>query len=362
MKKAHKAGDMDRYHYYNRLQNVQKILLNSLYGVLALQTFRFHDTDNAEAITLSGQSVIKFTEKMANHYYNGALGTTGRDYVIAIDTDSIFVHALDLIKKQNPSIDETNVDLMIEKTKEITTEVQAFINKGYDVYAKKFHNVDTHRFFIKQEVIAKSGIWVAKKRYAQWMVSKEGLNVNEMDVKGLDVVRSNYPKAFGIYMKQILSDILNEVPKDIVDNKVLDFKDEFRTLPIREVMLSTGVKEISKWTGEDPRDRIKGTPAHVKAALNFNFLLGHHKIKHTKPITDGDKIKYAYLKQNEYGMESIAITGFQDPQPIVDLLNTYIDYDRIYESALMNKLQDFYDALKWGNIPANKNLSKFFEF
>ena len=361
MKQAHKAGDMDRYHYYNRLQSVQKILLNSFYGVLALQTFRFHDTENAEAITLTGQSVIRFTEKMANHYINN-ITKADKDYVIAIDTDSIFVHALPLIKQRHPGIDETNVELMTDKIKEMTTEVQDFVNKGYDMYSKKFHGVDKHRFFIKQEVIAKSGLWVAKKRYAQWMVSKEGLVVDEMDVKGLDVVRSNFPKAFGIYMKQILSDILNDVPQETINDKILDFKDEFRKLPIREVMLSTGVKEVSKWTTDDPVDRLKGTPAHVKAALNFNFLLGYYKIKHTKPISDGDKVKWAYLKQNEFGLPSVAITGFADPKAITDLLDKYIDYDKIYESALVKKLQDFYDALGYGTIPNNKNLAKFFEF
>jgi DNA polymerase elongation subunit (family B) len=163
MKKNGKAGNKEMYEFYKKRQLVQKILLNSLYGVLGLPAFRFYDIDNAEAVTLTGQTVIKKTQDAINMKYNKELGTGDVDYVTYVDTDSVFVSCLPLVKNRFPDIDMENQELMTGKIHEIATEVQTYVNQFYDVFANLIFNVQKHRFEIKQEMIAKTGFWQKKK-------------------------------------------------------------------------------------------------------------------------------------------------------------------------------------------------------
>jgi DNA polymerase elongation subunit (family B) len=363
-KKYEKEGDAAKAEYFDRLQLVTKILLNSFYGVLGNPGFRFFDPDNAVAITSTGQQLIKFTADIGNQYYKKELGVE-KDYCIYTDTDSTFFSSLPIIKKRYPQFDVTDEKWMADRTIEIANEVQSFINKSYNVYAEKFHNVSTHRFDIKQEFVAKAGIWIAKKRYAQWLINQEGHTISRLDVKGLDVVRSSFPPAFRKFMAEVLKDILNDIDKETLDDKILTFKDHMKTLPIIQVMAPTGVKELSKFTTKKAKPfaiRPKGTPVHVKSALNYNDLLVYHNIKTVRQIIDGEKIKWTYLRPNPLNLEQCALKGYDDPEQIVNLITTYIDYDKIFTSSLYNKLSDFYGAMNWGRIPENNNVGKFFSF
>ena len=298
--------------------------------------------------------ISKITTKPYNHDHN-----------IYIDTDSVFFSSLPIIEKRHLKYDITDEKWMADKTIEIAGEVQSFMNSAYDIYATKFHNVDTHRFDIKQEFVAKAGLWIAKKRYAQWLINQEGHTISRLDVKGLDVVRSSFPPAFRTFMAEVLEDILNDTEKESLDQKILDFKDHIKTLDIIQVMFATGVKHVTKYTkkGDKPfAPRMKGTPVHVKSALNYNDLLKHHKIKTIRGVINGEKIKWTYLKNNSLGLEQLALKGYEDPELIVKLVTDYIDYDKVFKSALSNKLNDFYSAMEWGKIPTNNNLGKFFSF
>jgi DNA polymerase elongation subunit (family B) len=363
-KKFEKEGDADKAEYYDRLQLVTKILLNSFYGVLGNAGFRFFDPDNAVAITSTGQQLIKFTADIGNKYYTRELGED-KDYCIYTDTDSTFFSSLPIIEKRYPDYDVSDEKWMAEKTIEVANEVQSFINRSYDIYASKFHNVPTHRFDIKQEFVAKAGIWIAKKRYAQWLINQEGHTISRLDVKGLDVVRSSFPPAFRKFMAEVLKDILNDIDKVTLDDKILNFKDYMKTLPIIEIMAPTGVKELTKFTTKKTLPfalRPKGTPVHVKSALNYNDLLKYYNIKSVREIIDGEKIKWTYLKPNPLNLEQIALKGYDDPEEILNLVTTYVDYDKVFTSSLYNKLSDFYNAMKWGKIPENNNVGKFFSF
>lgn len=366
MKKYAKSGDEEKRLYYHQRQYTTKILLNSLYGVLGSPTFRFFDIDNAEAVTTTGQQVIKNTAKIVNHYYARELGKED-EYCIYTDTDSTFVLAEPMLSKRYPGIDFNDGKLIAEKTMELATEVQAHINKTYDLYAKKFHFVNSHRFEIKQEYVARAGFWVAKKRYAQWIVNNEGVEVDKMDVKGLDVVRSNFPRAFRDFMSGILEDILKGKDKNYIDTKVLDFKEEIRRLPLTVIGKPTGVKKIKKFLDTQVDSNIdiagKGTPVHVKSAISYNnFLKIKGLTRDYSPIREGDKIMWLYLKDNEYKYETIAFKGDEDPNEIMDFLTKYIDYEKTFNSNLENKLQDFYQALNWGKIPENALINEFFNF
>jgi DNA polymerase elongation subunit (family B) len=254
---------------------------------------------------------------------------------------------------------------MSDKTIEIADEVQGFMNKSYDIYGKKFHNVDTHRFDIKKENVAKAGLWIAKKRYAQWIINVEGHTVSKLDVKGLDVVRSSFPPSFRKFMAEVLEDMLNDIDKPELDQKILDFKEHMKTLELIDVMFPIGVKNVKKYIrkGDKPfAVRMKGTPVHVKSALNYNDMLKHHKIKTIRGIINGEKIKWTYLKNNSMGLDTIALKGYDDPKVIADFVQGHIDYDKVFKSAFANKLNDFYSAMNWGLIPENNNLGKFFAF
>ena len=199
-RKFHEEGDKEKSDYFDRRQYLQKVLLNSLYGVLGLPVFRFYDVDNAEAVTYTGQSLIKFTKKIANNYYNKELGDA-KNHCIYIDTDSVFYSALPLVTKRYPDLDIRNEDKMSKAILQIANEVQDYLNMSYDYFAKKFCNLDKHRFDIKQEVIAKSGLFVTKKRYGLKIINDNGKKVNKMMIKGLDTVRSSLP----IAMRELLS-------------------------------------------------------------------------------------------------------------------------------------------------------------
>ena len=220
MKKFGDAGDNEKYEYFKRRQYLQKVLLNSLYGVLGLPVFRFYDLDNARATTLTGQELIKYSKQITNHYYNKKLGTN-KDYVLYIDTDSIFASAVPLL---NFDVKDASDQQIINAIMDIANEVQTYLNKSYNYFSKKFLNLDVHRFEIKQEVIAKHAFFIKKKRYAMKIINESGVKVNKSLVKGLDVVRSDFPIAMREVLQTILDDILADVPKDNIDEIAINFK------------------------------------------------------------------------------------------------------------------------------------------
>ena len=365
MQKHGNSGDTANYEYFKKRQLVQKILLNSMYGVLGSPVFRFYDVDNAEATTLTGQSLIKYTGDIANYYYNKELKDNS-NHVIYTDTDSIFVSSLPLVKHRNPDADITNDAFMTEKILEITGEVQNFINKSYDYFAKKFLNCDEHRFDIKQEVVAKSAFWVAKKRYGQWIINENGVKCDKLDVKGLDIIRSSFPPAFRDLMTSVLKYILNNQDKQIVDNTIIDFKVIMKQKSILDIALNTGVKGLTKYTARRVKGKFtvlkKGTPVHVKAAIRYNDLVEYFKLSKTvEKIKNNDKIKWVYLKSNPFNIQSLAIKGYDDPSEILEFIDKYIDYNKIFESQLNKKIKVFYQALKW-TLPVDKKntIERFF--
>jgi DNA polymerase elongation subunit (family B) len=363
MKKYEREGNKELASYYDRRQHIQKIFLNSLYGVLGLPVFRFYDVDNALAVTATGQDVIKSSAKVVNlHYQNQLEGDV--DYVTYIDTDSIYASASPLM------YDEKTDDEKMEFTIHLARQIEDKLNRFYNVFAKKAFNCNTHRLYIKGESIARTAFWVVKKRYAMDKVFdlETNLPTNKLVVKGLDVVRSSFPQAFREFMTGVLKDILKKVPKEDIDKNVLELK---RSLPERhylDIARNTAANNISKYISKDDialNDFRKGTPAHIKAAIVYNRLLDHFGIADKyEPILTGSKIKYVYLRDNPLRIDALAVKGYQDPPEIIDFVEKYIDTDALFENELRNKLDDFYSALSWGNIPTevNQRADEFFSF
>ena len=368
MKKYGKAGDKEKYAFFHKRQLVQKILLNSLYGVLGLPAFRFYDVDNAEAVTTTGQTVIKNTANMGNIKYNRELGTPDADSNIYIDTDSVFFSAVPLLDHRIPNWKDNDQDTIASYVNDIAGEMQDYLNDFYDILAEKIFNVDKskHRLEIKKEYVAKAGLWVAKKRYAQWIISDNGVPVDKLDVKGLDVKRSSFPKAFQDIMAEVLISILRSETEEQISDKVYKFKKEMVELPFVDVAKNSAVKNISKYLPKKRQlfELMKGTPAHVKAAISYNDLLSHYNAPYKySPMRDGDKIKWVYLKTNPLGLDAVGFTGYEDPPEIIEFISTYIDHNKIFERELKGKLQDFFDAIGWGEVISEQKVAeKFFSF
>jgi DNA polymerase elongation subunit (family B) len=363
-KKFHEEGDKEKSDYFDRRQYLQKVVLNSLYGVLGLPVFRFYDLDNAEAVTYTGQSLIKFTRKIANNYYNKEL-SDDIDHCIYIDTDSVFYSALPLVKKRFPELDIKNEDRMSKSILQIASEVQDYLNQGYDYFAKKFCNLDKHRFDIKQEVIAKSGLFVTKKRYGLKIINDNGKKVNKMMIKGLDTVRSSFPTAMREMLSKVLEDILMDVPKEKLDEFIINFKDSMKLMDFNKIAIPISVKGIHKYynkQGDIFKSHFLRTPVHVKSALHYNDFLKYKKVsRQYTSIHNGDKIKWIYLKQNPLGLNTIAYKGYEDPPEVLEFIRQYINHEKIYKQALHKKIMMLYEALGWDEpTDATKTIERFF--
>ena len=367
-KKFGQEGNQEKYAFYAKRQLVQKILLNSLYGVLGLPAFRFYDVDNAEAVTTTGQTVIKSTADMANIKYNKELNTPDADSNIYIDTDSVFFSAVPLMDKRYPNWKEQEQDTIAGYVDVIAGEMQDYLNDFYDILSEKVFNVDKtkHRLEIKKEFVAKAGLWIAKKRYAQWIIMNNGVPMDKLDVKGLDVKRSSFPKAFQDIMAEVLISILRGETEEEISDKVLAFKKSMVGLDIKDIAKNSAVKELTKYMSKKRQlfDVMKGTPAHVKAAIAYNDCLTHFNAPFKyEPMKNGDKVKWVYLKNNPLGLDGLAFTGYQDPPEIEEFIGTYIDHNKIFERELKGKLQDFFDAIGWGDVVSEQRTAeKFFSF
>lgn len=294
------------------------------------------------------------------------------DNIIFADTDSCFASALPIIKKIMPEVDITDEKQMTDAILKVASMVQNNINKMFDTMAIRMFNLKEHRFDIKQEVIAKSSIWLAKKRYAQLIINKGGIEVDELEIKGIDIVRSSFPKAFQIFMKQFVIKLLNKVDYQEIKNDLLKFEGDIDKLSVFDISKTTSVRFISddetKNYNPPIRNRFKsvrGSPVSVKAALGYNDLLHELKLdKDVVPIKNGQKIKWIYLKENPYGLDTMAFKADgTDPKQIIDFIDVYIDKNRMYDQELKGKLQNFYDILKWEFPSTNtSNAENFFSF
>lgn len=367
MRDADKAGDKVKYVFWKRRQQVQKILLNSLYGVLGLPIFRFYDLDNASAVTLTGQEIIKTSARFVNGRFNKRCNTVDKDYVIYIDTDSLYLDINSLAKAENVE------DIKPYAIKNIE-EVANSLNDFYKVMMVKMFNSSDNRIKIAPDVVARSAFWIVKKRYAMLKVynMELGKDINDIEIKGLDVVRSSYPKKFRDFMSSVLEDILRGTDKKDLDKKVLDFKGQMKNFNLEDIAKNTSVRFLSKTEPQidfNPKTRdlfhfVDGSTAQCKAALAYNDLLKRHNLSDTEPIMDGGKIKWAYLKNNPFNLDGLAFKDDgKDPKVIMDFINTYIDRNRIWDAELEKKLVNFYEAMKWDLYSEEaETIDQFFSF
>lgn len=374
--KYEKEGNSELAEYYNRRQHIQKIFLNSLYGVLGLPIFRFFDIDNALAVTASGQDIIKRSADYINTLYRSKLNTD-EDYNIYSDTDSLYFSSMPLL----PSGRDVK-----EFTVKLAEAMEHKLNAHYDDMAQLLFFCKTHRLYIKGESVANTAIWIAKKMYAMNVVYNlekqidyelllsqttdpekiDKIKKDMFKVKGLATVRSSFPPSFRFFMNNMMREVLAKTPKEQLDNSVMEFRSRLNTMRYDEIARNSAVKEISKYDiGITTFNKFKkGTPIHAKAALSYNLMLKHLELdSQYEPISNGEKIIYVYLKRNDFKLDVLALRGYNDPPQLVELVESHLDYNRLFEKELQGKIQDFYSALRWGNLPTkvNKNINEWFE-
>jgi DNA polymerase elongation subunit (family B) len=334
--KEHKS-DNELYQLYDRKQLITKILLNSLYGVLLLPSFRYYDKKNGESVTISGQTVIKFSDILGTYYYQKRLNNPKQESpVIAGDTDSAYFSALPLLDL-NKTDDEIVKDIEI-----ISNKMTAFINQAVNWLSIHHLKSSNNRLKFMQEKIIRRAVWgQAKKRYALLTVD------NEVSFKGFDLVRSSFPKIFRKKQTEILEYVVKNKGVSFINSEIRTFHNsEYKKTSIFDIMLPSSVKEMSKYAKV-----TKGTPIHVKSAQNYNKLLKLHNIEYLPPIDDGDKILYAYVRQNPFGFETMALKGQdEDPPELVEFMEKYIDKEKVFNTTFISKLDTIWEDLGWGKI------------
>ena len=292
------------------------------------------------------------------------------NYCVYVDTDSNYYNAEPLLRYLYPNFDEMEEEKRDTKLEKIALKYQDLITEYYSTLAKEAFNIQDHRFEMKTECIIRSGYFRATRRYAQWITKKEGVSKDDLDIKGLEFMKANFPKIFGDFFKDVLQRVIKGAPKTEIDEllktfrtKVLSSDTDITILgnPTRVNTLDKYIASKSK-VGEMFSIVAQGAPASVKAAIKYNDLLAFWKLdrQHSK-IVQGDKVKWIYLKDNPYKIEALAFLDFDMPEKIRILLNEYADKNKSFETILESKLQGFYSDLGWDlNLNPYRNL--FFNF
>ena len=343
---------------YHNMQNNLKTTLNSAFGAMGNEHFRYFDQRIAEAITTSGQLSIKWVEKEINRYLNEVLKPEEeKDFVVAVDTDSVYICMDDLVKKiYGDTIDDKNkvVDFL---DKVCSEQMEKIIDKSYQKLAE-YVNAYDQKMVMKRENIADKALWTAKKRYIMNVYDAEGVRYEkpQLKVMGIESVRSSTPAACKERMKGIFDIIMNGTEEDAI-NYIDKFREEFRTLKAEDIFFPRSVRGISKYH-DAAQLYIKGSPIHVKGALIYNKLLKDKKLLNSYPIIkDGEKIKFAYLKKpNPVGDTVIAILN---TLPEEFGLKEYIDYDLQFQKSFIEPMSSVMGAVGW-NTEHISTLEDFF--
>jgi len=329
---------------YNNIQMAKKISLNSAYGAIGNNWFRYFNLLVAEAITTSGQLSIRWIERSLNRYLNQTLKTDGLDYVIASDTDSVYITFDRLIDKL--PIQEQDTGEVINFLDRLAREkIEPFIDKSYQELSEHI-NAYEQKMFMKREVIADKGIWTAKKRYILNAWDVEGVRYKEPSLKimGIEAVKSSTPAPCREKIKQALKIIMSSDEKELNDF-IQEFRTDFMKMRPEEIAYPRSVNGIDKWT-ESHNLFKKGAPIHCKGAILYNYLLKKNNLTHKyQLIQNGEKIRFLHLREpNLYQSTSISfITELPKELEITSL----IDYDVQYEKSFVEPLKFITDKIKW---------------
>ena len=341
----------------NNIQMARKIQLNSAYGAIGNQYFRYYKLANAEAITLSGQVSIRWIEDRMNRYLNKILKTEDVDYVIASDTDSIYLNLGPLVQTIFKGREENDQRIVSFLNKVCEVEFEKYISDSYQTLAS-YVNAYDQKMFMKRENIADRGIWTAKKRYILNVWDSEGVRYEEPKLKmmGIEAVKSSTPAPCRKMIKDALKLMMNGTEEDVIDF-IDKSRKEFKSLPPEDISFPRTVSDVKKYYSYTTI-YVKGTPIHCRGALLFNHYVNKKKLTNKYSlIQNGEKIKFCYLKKPNIIQENV-ISFIQDFPKELDL-EKYVDYDLQFEKSFVEPLKAILDAIGW-NVEKTVNLELFF--
>lgn len=327
---------------YENQQTSIKILLNSLYGALGNKYFRYFTMEIAEGITLSGQMIIRWAEKAVNEYLNKALkNQKEKDYVIAIDTDSVYVNLSEVVKVTNIT-DKAKITDFLDKL--CADSLESVLSKSFDELADKM-NAYKKRLSMKREAIADRAIWTAKKRYILNVLDNEGVRYAKPKLKimGIEAIKSSTPGTCRTAFEELFKVLINGTEAE-TQTFIQSYREKFDQLPAHEKAFPRGVSSVKEYQSRDTIYK-KGTPINSRAAILYNHMLQKQGLKTYTPIKGGDKIKYIYLYPNNPMKEDVI--GFVDILPPEFKLDKYIDNDKQFEKAFLEPAKLILDAIGW---------------
>ena len=330
---------------FNNIQLAKKVSLNSAYGALGSQYFRFYDLRMALAVTLAGQYSIRWIEAKLNQYMNKLLETKDVDYVIASDTDSIYLRLGGLVDKvYNNRVDDINAIIRF-MDKVCNDKLQPYIDRCYQEIAD-YTKAYAQKMQMKREGLSNKGIWTAKKRYILNVHNNEGVQYNEPDMKvmGLEMVKSSTPQVIREKMKQAIKIMIQGTEQDI-HKFIADFKEEFKNLPPEDISSPRGCNGLAKYYDAASFYKL-GTPIHVKGAILYNYYLKEKDLTKKYPlIQEGEKLKYSYLKMPNPFKDTVI--SFPGRLPKEFGLHDYIDYDTQFDKAFVEPIKVILQCMGW---------------
>ncbi len=341
----------------NNIQMAKKISLNSAYGAIGNQYFRYYKLANAEAITLSGQVSIRWIENHVNDYLNNLLKTKEVDYVIASDTDSIYIDFGPLVNKFFGNIIDNKTKLVEVIDKICQDKLEPFIENSYQKLAT-YVNAYDQKMQMKRENIADRGIWTAKKRYILNVWDSEGVRYEEPKLKimGIEAVKSSTPAPCRKMIKDALNLMMGGTEDEVIDF-IDDARAKFKKMPPEDISFPRTVSDVNKHKSHSTI-YAKGTPIHVRGALLYNYYVKENKLDNKYSlINNGEKIKFVYLKKANPIRENVI--SFISDFPLELGIDKYIDYDLQFEKAFLDPVKVILDAIGW-NVEKTVNLELFF--
>jgi DNA polymerase elongation subunit (family B) len=343
-----KSEIIKRIARYENLQLVKKVSLNSAYGALGNAYFRFFDIRQATAITTAGQLSIRWIENKLNDYMNKLLKTKDEDYVIASDTDSIYLSLGRLVNKayleSNPSATTTEVITFMDRV--CKNKIQPFIDKSYDDLAR-YTNAYKQKMQMKREALADKGIWTAKKRYILNVHNNEGIAYAKPKVKtmGLEMIKSSTPAACREKLKESVNVMFHGSNQDMIQF-IEKFREEFKSLNVNDIAFPRGVNGLMKYKGIGNKVWGDKTPIHVRGSLVFNHMLEKHKLtKRYETIKEGEKIKFIFLREPNTVQSNVI--AFSSELPKEFDIHKFIDYDTQFEKSFLEPLKIILDSIDW---------------